>query len=129
MFKYNMDQDRRDSFFDIIPDMYNDPSYKHYKGLDAEILKILLDEKFADPKERQNDAPTIQKFYDFMVRFPEFTAHGYLIGEPRLDYRISIEGLIGIPHDSEARDVFFRTFHNADEYDEFKDGSIRCWYD
>ena len=130
MFEYNKDQDKRDTFFDIVPDPYfSKNDYQRYHGLNVETLKILLDEKFANPEEVQNESPSIQEFYDFMVKFPEFTAHGYLIGNGRSDYRVSIEGLIGVPSDFDAERAFSRMFRQADEFDFYPDGSFRCWYD
>lgn len=130
-FQYNKDQERRDSLFNnnIRKGYYSNPQdYQSYYGLNVNTLKILLDEKFADPQERQNDSPTIQKFYDFMVEHPEFTAHGYLIGLKRSDYRVSIEGLEGKPSDSESYTDFILFNRLADEFDVNME-YCRSWWD
>lgn len=131
MFKYNMNQDKRDTFFKIRKEEWDKPTkdYFGFYDLDVEILKILLDEKFANPDEYQNEAPTIQKFYDFMVKHPEFKAHGYATGGTRTDYRVSVEGVKGIPSGYESRYAFYKMFRLADEFDEYHDGTFRCWYD
>lgn len=132
-FKYNKDQARRDTMIPFKRLSYGDLAY--FKGLNHKVLKILLDEKFADPNERQNESPTIKEFYDFMVKYPEFTAHGYATTLERYKwegeggYRITIEGLEGWVESSEALSAFIKTFQNADELDVDEYKSLRCWYD
>lgn len=128
-FPFNKDQKRRDSLFNIRKIYSYDPgNYQSYNGLDVDTLKILIDEKFADPDETQNDSPSIQEFYDFLVEHPEFTAHGYLIGLKRSDYRVSIEGLEGKPNDSESYTDFILFNRLADEFDVDMD-YCRSWWD
>jgi hypothetical protein len=127
-FKYNQDQERRDKLVNAKYENF-DKSYAHYSDVSVDTLKILLDEKFANPADVQNSAPTIQEFYDFMVKHPEYKAHGYVIGLERSDYRVSVEGLSGVPKNIESRLDFFRKFRHADDLNEYRDGSVSCWYD
>ena len=50
-----------------------------FNNLDATTLGKLLDEGFANPRERQNEAPSIKRIYNFMRQYPEYRAHGYAV--------------------------------------------------
>jgi hypothetical protein len=67
--------------------------YGHFRGLPIEKAEQLLAERFLDPDEGQEFSPPALVFLDFMRRFPGVTAHGYLIGPDREDYRVTIEGV------------------------------------
>ena len=112
-FEYNKDQKGRDKLFGI-----QEPKgdYISYRELNVGTLQILLDEKFANPDETQNEAPSVQECYDFMRKYPEFTAHGYLIGKERDDYRVSIEGVEGEAKSDQALQEFIDIFKYADEF-------------
>jgi len=129
MFKYNKDQKRRDELLGIKGkrDTYKLSSYSRFDDLSVETLGILLDEKFINPEEKQNDAPSVGEFYDFMVKHPEYKAIGYAIGLERTDYRTSIEGLTGEGKNIGAILDFAVKFRLADEFD--IEGYQRCWYD
>jgi hypothetical protein len=124
MFKFNTNQKRRDEILGITCK----DDYERFEDINVETLKILLDEKFADPEETQNYSPSIQEFYEFMVKYPEFRAIGYAVGRGRSDYRVSIEGLEGKGKTKQALFDFISEFRNADEFDVDEDGQ-RCWYD
>jgi hypothetical protein len=64
-----------------------------FHGLKIDALHKLIDENFANPEDRQNFAPSISEFAEFMENHPEFNAHGYIVHPSRDDYRVSIEGL------------------------------------
>ena len=127
-FEYNKDQKGRDKLFGI-----QEPKtdYISYRGLNVGTLQILLDAKFANPDETQNEAPCVQEIYDFMSKYPEFTAHGYLIGLERDDYRVSIEGVEGEAKSDQALQEFIDIFREADEFEIKITGNryCRCWYD
>jgi len=136
-FKYNKDQKRRDSLLHVADwetKMQKEMGFKidedffHFGNLNAETLKILLDERFADPDERQNDSPSIQEFYEFMLLYPQYTAIGYAVGLGRYDYRTTVEGLEGNGKTKKALVSFANMFYTADEFT-FEDDYQRCWYD
>ena len=87
-----------------------------------------MDKKYLDPKDNQNESPKNIEFYNFMVRHPEYKAHGYACGGKR-EFRIAIEGLKGKPESIQSKIDFNYTFRYADELDEYEDGTLRCWYD
>ena len=126
---YNKDDNRRQEILGIDVDwMERRGGTASIDNVTVEQLKLLIDEKFADPEECQNDAPSIQDIYDFMENYPEFVAHGYIVSPNRTDYRVSLEGvkLERKPTPDELQD-FTTLFRHADTFD-IVDGCY-CWFD
>lgn len=86
---------RRRELLGISGDYSRSCIYHHFAGLTVENLKALIDENLIDPEGCQNDSPTTQEFYELMEKHPEITAHGYVVGPIRDDYRIALEGVQG----------------------------------
>ena len=91
-------------------------------------MKILLDEKFANPADSQNAAPSIGEIYDFMQRYPKFKAHGYAVTKDRFDYRISIEGVTAEDVEPDEMAAFAEMFRFADDFIVTKH-LCHCWFD
>ncbi len=129
-FEYNKDWEKRDELISGEADIekYRWGGIYHFKEMNVDTLKALLDEHFADPEEQQNDAPCIKDIYDFMVDHPGFTAYGYVVSPERHDYRVSIEGVDGTyaEKDMETIKDFTDLFRYADEFDI---ENLYCWYD
>lgn len=90
-----------------------------------DVLEKLLEDGYADPNDRQNDAPTYSELVEFAKTVPGSRLLGYVVTPTRPDCRITIEE-IQIPKDSD-RDacVKFAVFaHGSDEFDGF-----RAWWD
>jgi hypothetical protein len=87
----NKDQALRDSIIGVT-DSYHG-GCAHYNNLTLEKLQKLIDNDFIEMDEAQNEAPTIEEFYNFLKKYPKFTVHGYVVEKERDDYRVSIEGL------------------------------------
>lgn len=104
--------------------------YEHFEGMDATTLAALVAEGFADAEETQNDSPAIAEFLEFMAAHPWAKAHGYLIGAPRDDIRVSVEGVEGYaPNRAEERALHEFGGH-ADETTFFRDDNYcRVWWD
>ena len=78
--------------------------------------------------DKQNEAPTLGEFLEFMKLHPEFKAHGYIVSNDRDDRRITIEGLEGTAKD----ELSLTEFKNLCEYaDEFRceNGNCFSWWD
>jgi len=106
----------------------------YYAGLTASGLELLIEKGFADPEERQNSAPSIKEFLEFLKAHPRFGAHGYIVTPERGDYRVSVEGVSATGCDAKDIVAFTNEYSHADEFsiDECEDGegfSCRCWYD
>lgn len=128
-FKYNQDWELRDSMLnDVYGDKKGDYDIFRFNGVTAETLQKLVDLKFADPYERQNESPTIAEFLDFLNGNPDFTALGYAVNVQRDDYRVSIEGVRGNSHDAQQILRFIQMFRMADEF-EIENGYQYAWFD
>lgn len=109
------------------------PSYSdicHFNGLSLDQLKQLIDSEFIELDECQNDSPTTQEIYDFMKKYPDYTAHGYVVTINRKDYRTTLEGVekrSGFDSKQECNE-FHKLFKSADELIVDED-NIYCWYD
>ena len=94
--------------------------------------KTLMDQGLLSPDDKQNDAPTVQEFIDFMVaHHPEkWYLHGYVVSPYRADVRISIEGIasLGPISDHDLVD-FLLAFRKADTLFVEDDEPVYCWYD
>jgi len=101
----------------------------HFQNLPVEVVTRLLQERYLDPDERQNDSPSASEFFAFMQRHPRVLAHGYAISIEREDYRVTIEGVSyrGPTSESLRRDAE-RLFAGADEYRMDADG-LYVWFD
>ena len=127
----NKDFNKRD---EILFGVYNKDAYKyggirHFKNLDVDALKHLLDEGFIDPEEAQNDSPTTMEFYEFISAHPNFTAHGYAVSPDRDDYRITLEGIECYEScDTKTIRDFIELCRFADELS-VNDGCMYAWWD
>lgn len=92
-FDYNRDVARRNAIMGLPSDIDADPRYKEFRNLAVDALQLLVNERFADPSNRQNEAPATGVFLALMRQQPRIKAHGYVIGTAREDYRVAIEGV------------------------------------
>ena len=109
------------------------PSYNdicHFNELSLDQLKQLIDLEFIELDECQNDSPTTEEIYNFMKKYPNYTAHGYVVTINRKDYRTTLEGVEKQARfDSEQEsEEFYKLFGSADELIVDED-NIYCWYD
>lgn len=128
-FEYNKDWKLRDS---MLNDVYGNKQGTYdifrFDGVTAETLQKLVDLKFADPDEYQNEAPSVGEILDFLNENPDFTAHGYAVTVRRDDYRIILEGVEGNSRDFDQISRFMNMFRFADEF-ETGIGYQRAWFD
>lgn len=111
----NKDVATRDNI--VKPFVIREGSLNYFEGMPAEVLKQLVDLQFADPEERQNNAPDIADMLLFLEDNPKFTAHGYTVPIGRKDYRISVEGVECKERlSSEEIEKFVNTFREADDF-------------
>jgi hypothetical protein len=124
MFKFNLNWKLRDNYLGIEKEDYD---IAYFNNIDCETLKYLIDDYFINPAEKQNESPSVQEFYDFMVKYPEIKAHGYAVNVLRDDYRISIEGLKCETNNKEIKEAFKKLCKNADELKLTK--KLYSWWD
>lgn len=97
-----------------------------FDELDAAGLAWLLDEKFIDPHDRQNAAPSVWEIFRFLCAHPTVRAAGYVVDVKRPDYRTSIEAIYASEIDADLR-TDARTFC-VDAETTFE-GRLECFWD
>jgi hypothetical protein len=139
-FKYNMNMAERDGFLF----RGKRPQYlggiECFDNLPIGDLELLLEFKYADPSEQQNDAYRISEFMawaqEMRVKYPDVADQikfiGYAVSKQRNDYRVSVEGIDIKGNPNELPDglvtEFAKKFSRADEFRAEKTG-CNCWYD
>ena len=102
----------------------------HFNNLNLKQLEQLINYNFIELDEYQNNSPTTQEIYDFMKKYPDYIAHGYVVTINRNDYRTTLEGIEKYNKFmslQEERD-FYELFSQADDL-VIEDFYIYCWYD
>ena len=72
----------------------------------------------------------IEEILQFLTKYANYTAHGYVVTINRKDYRTTLEGIeknAGFDSIQEKTD-FYKLFSDADELI-VQDNYIYCWYD
>lgn len=85
MFNLNEDVNSRDII--LFGEEFNSEEYlggiRHFDRLTLGDLKKLIENKFIELEECQNDSPTTEEILQFIEKYPDYTAHGYAVS-PRL---------------------------------------------
>ena len=102
--------------------------YQNYSGLPVKVLQECFDKGYILPNNQQNDAPSAQKFLEFLTKRPVFTVHGYVISAARSDFRMIIEGLEGQTDNSDEWEEFTTFSRNADDNKVYQ-GYCYSWWD
>jgi len=112
----NKDQHIRDIILGIENQKYLG-GIARFVSLTIERLEELIENTFVNLDDKQNEAPTIREFYEFMKKYPCVKAHGYAVDKNRNDYRISIEGLHHVGNDisKELQLDFMKLCRKADD--------------
>jgi len=129
-FEFNQDWKLRDNMLDVRPGFGSRDNYDVllFDNMGADTLQKMVDLRFADPNERQNNSPTIQEFIEFLNDNPNFTAFGYVVSINRDDYRLSVEGVESFVYDPRQFANFVNKFRMADEFTATENYQ-RAWYD
>lgn len=134
MFNNNLDYKRRDEliFGDACPPEEQWAGGIRRFSISPSTLKQLLEERFINPEDSQNDSPTAREFSEFFqfVSDPEeWRANGYAVSHDREDYRVSIEGCESNCNlSSDDLIAFTKLFRSADEF-ELEPNRAYCWFD
>jgi hypothetical protein len=92
-------------------------------------LERLFVERFIDPDDAQNEAPSAKQFLGFMQKHPNVIAHGYAVSPTREDYRITIDGL-SVQASYATRELKFAFVGFAKEADELElENGLWAWWD
>lgn len=103
---------------------------KPFEQLTLGELERLVKEGLINLEDKQNDAPSVEEFLDFMRKHDVASAHGYVVENEREDRRVSIEGLM-IARQYVTCELF-RDFVElcrfADEFND-DDNGLYSWWD
>ncbi|MDF9839845.1 MULTISPECIES: hypothetical protein [unclassified Paenibacillus] len=95
-FIFNRDVERRDDLLGIRGEwaaLKNSHSVRDFDYIDVHILKELIENKYIDPLDTQNESPSVEEMFLFMNKYPIIRAKGYAVSPFRKDYRVSIDTL------------------------------------
>ena len=115
-------------------------TYKSFEGLTARELRKLIKTKGrkGDLNCTQNDSPTAKEMLALSKKYINILYSGYVIGKPREDWRVSVEGFSIPDVSAEEAVALLLEFDNADEKTAEKcdvepDGDLvyymRFWWD
>lgn len=131
-FSYNLDYKTRDSLLKLEINWEDKAMTRRiirYEPIKIDVLKKLIEMKFINLEEQQNNAPKVQDFYEFLVRYPNVLVYGYVVSPFRKDYRVSIEGMIVNEQDVDKllMEEFLEFSKTADQIR--IDEGLVCWWD
>lgn len=100
-----------------------------FKGLPFNMLEELIFKGFVRLGSWNSCGGVEDLFLPFLMRHPDFTAHGYAVSKERPDFGIVIEGIeCSSPLAIQTVVDFANTFRRADDFD-LSLSHARCWYD
>ena len=118
MFEYKKDDKRRREILGLKEEnKYKNGGIDTIENVPVDIVQKLIDEKFVNPDEYQNDSPTTQEFLIFLKTHEGFTLSGYIVSPDRNDYRITFTSISGETEDADTISDFIDNFRMADEFD------------
>lgn len=130
-FDFNIDVDKRDEI--LFGDKYDRDKYfcgtRQFNDLDVDSLTKLVELRYIDLAEHQNESPTVAEILDFMQKHPLFQCHGYAVELERSDYRVSIEGVRRNGAVTMEMLVDFLSLFNGADKMVVSDDYLYCWYD
>lgn len=113
---------------EIIFGKYNG-SVAKFENLSLDRLRKLFELNFINPNDKQNDCPTVGEILQFMEKYPEYTANGYVVPLERSDYRVTLTGVCKespVENADELKD-FLALFEKADDF--VVANEVYCWFD
>lgn len=101
---------------------------KRFDKLDLKQLNELVENNFIDLADCQNDSPSAGQFLALMKKYPEVSAHGYVVSPNRPDCRVTLEGLsfCGVVSDDLSRS-FSLLCDDADEL-VIESNELHAWW-
>lgn len=127
-FQMNKDHNKRNSIIGISSDENQLGGITRFEKLDINQLDQLIRLKFADPRDCQNNSPSIGDIYKLMKKWSSVKAFGYAVSHEREDYRVSLEGFFCEGAISqELRNDFILISKGADELETQR--TLYAWWD
>lgn len=104
---------------------------RRFDGLTLDRLEKLVENEYMALCDRQNAAPPVEVFIDFMAKFPGYGVTGFVISIERGDYGMGIDGmekLDGGCDTMDEMDEFYKLFRKADDF-AIGTKAMSCWFD
>lgn len=119
----------------IFNEKFNSRKYvggiRHFTNVSLDTIITLIERGFANPSDKQNEAPSILEFCEFVKNHNpnNWYFHGYAVSPNRYDCRVSVEG-IGSVHPLTSDDLvdFISLCKYADTLIDKKNNPVYCWY-
>nr|BFE59377.1 hypothetical protein GCM10020063_039030 [Dactylosporangium thailandense] len=124
-FPFNRDAARRDAVLGVGGTYLG--GVESFENLDATKLGWLIAERYADPYDTQNAAPSVWEIFRFLCAHPKVRAAGYVVSIERDDYRTSIEDIYASAPDATLKADARAFCAEADE--STFDGRLECFWD
>lgn len=108
----------------------NNDNYEKFRNVTAEKLLELKVAGFVNPREAQNEGPTIAEFLKFAKKYPNAKFDGYVIFPPRSDIRVTVETISYVgefANDKSVIRAFGNKFGRADEFSMEPDKLLAWW--
>ncbi|MGG1516380.1 hypothetical protein ABE504_13255 [Paenibacillus oryzisoli] len=130
-FNFNLDYETRDKLLKLEVD-WEDKMNRviKFEPCQVDILESLVNQKFINPQDRQNNSPTVKEILEFMRKHPALFVYGYAVSPKRRDFRISLEGLAVNQEDvtDELKEAFLDFCKGATEiHTEGVNGLLSWW--
>ncbi|MBN1910697.1 MAG: hypothetical protein JW818_13205 [Pirellulales bacterium] len=127
--EFNMNVIERDSLLGLPDGADASGDITRFDKVDVETVEKLIRGRWADPRDRQNESPSIAEIFRFMKRWPQVKTCGYAVSSKRDDYRVSLEGISVEPDEvsPELKTEFIEFANGADELE--TDRRLYAWWD
>ena len=130
-FEFNKNYEAREQIIFGFGEEYDKKNYpggcRNFENMSVDTLQCLVDEKFADPEDRQNYAPTIGELLEYGKSHKGVVFGGYAISADRDDYRVSIDTITQTIENEKELTAFAEAFHDADEFSVTTESGYAWW--
>lgn len=108
---------------------FGEGNYCKGKPITIDMAIQLVNDKYLDPDEYQNNSPSVSELMELCSKYPQVKMEGYVVSPKRDDCRVSIDGLICRNDITEELITEFSNLcHDADDFYVGKD-VLRSWWD
>jgi hypothetical protein len=131
-FPFNRDDQARDALVRTAQQMSVPGSMTYaggiaeFYGIDVATVAQLIADRYLDPYDRQNDAPTAWQILRFMCLHPTVYASGYVVSIDRDDYRTTLDDIAADDLTPELRTAATAFCTNGDNE---MDSGLECFWD
>lgn len=130
-FNFNKNYEAREQIIFGFGEEYDKKNYpggcRNFENMSVETLQRLVDEKFAEPDDCQNCAPTIGELLEYGKSHKGVVFGGYAVSADRDDYRVSIDTVNQTFDNADELAAFSKAFRDADEFSVTTESGYAWW--